>query len=191
MENELQESFNKLKNLIYTNSYKKYKMNEIAYLIKKDKTKEEIESLERIRKYIYTIHESTNTLGTKLISLDDHGYEYSNISKQKLEEHVKDIILQFDIFVDALVAIGRSYDFKVSRFNLKKVTTYLKAIRNRFVQKSSEFKLKIIRNKNEEEKFIMHIKDVINIFLFEAYALRISVLYKKFKEMENDSIHDN
>jgi len=189
---DLLDSFNRFKNLVYTNTYKKYKLNEIAYLIKKpNKTKKEKEAIVKIAKYIKTINEAIQTLGTKLISIDSSDNEFIDITNKKLEEHVKDIIYQFSIFVDALAAIGRSYKFNRSSFNLKKSTTYLKAIRNKFVQKSSEFKLKIIRNKNEEQIFISHIKDVINIFLSEAYALRISVLYNKFKELEDDSIYSN
>jgi len=195
MENELLESFNKLKNLIYPNSYKKYKLTDIAYLIKKEnKTSKEIETYNKIYQYVKTMNTAVQTLGTKLISIENINTNFGDIENKDIEAHVKDIIFQFDIFIDSLSAIGRAYKFKKSKFDLKKSTTYLKAIRNKFVQKSSEFKLKIIRNEKEKDQFILHIKDVIHVFIHEAYALRISVIYKKFKELEeeeNDSIHNN
>jgi len=193
MSNELFESFNKLKNLIYPNNYEKYKLTDIAYIIKKEnKTPQELETYNKIYQYIKTMNTAIQTLGTKLISIDNMDTNFGDIEVKDLENHVKDIIFQFDIFIDSLSAIGRAYKFKKSKFDLKKSTTYLKAVRNKFVQKSSEFKLKIIRNANEKDKFILHIKDVIHIFIHEAYALRVSVICKKFKELEeNDSIHNN
>jgi len=101
MENELLESFNKLKNLIYPNTYNKYKLTDIAYLIKKEnKTSKEIEVYNKIYQYIKTMNVAIQTLGTKLISIENVKTDFGDIEVKDIESHVRDIVLQFDIFIE-------------------------------------------------------------------------------------------
>lgn len=185
---EIYSAFNRYKNMLYDNKFEKFKLTEIAKLIlNKNKTQKEKEILKQIFIYVETMKKSIEDLGTKLSELNIKNLDFDGIDTDKrLEEHMKDIVIYIDLFVDALIAMMNAYNYDETKYHLKKSSSYLKAVRNKFIQKSTEFKIKILKNPNEEKNFKILTNDIINIFVQEAYSLRILVLYEKIKEaLEN------
>lgn len=180
----IQTVFNRLKNLVYDQKFEEFTLNEVAKLLKKEpKSVEDIKKITDIYAYILTIYQATEDLGTKLIELNNSDINFvGSDNYKKIESHVKDIVYYLDEFVDALTAFYNSFTFDKTRFEIKNTVSYLKAIRTKFLQKSNEFKLKIIQNKNEEENFKFFINDIITIFIQKAYSLRIVILKEKLEE---------
>lgn len=186
-EDNIKAAFNRVKNLVYSQKYEKYKLNEIARLIKKEpKTKEDLEVLEDIYKYVNTIARATEDLGTKLLELSSMEYDFVGLDNvKKVEANVREIVYHIDEYVDSLSALSSAIDYDQTRFALKNASTYLKAIRTQFLQKSNEFKIKMLKNPEEENNFKMFINDILTIFVQEAYSLRILVLKEKLEEVLN------
>jgi hypothetical protein len=181
---DLDKIFNRFKNLLYTNNYVKYKLTDLAALIQKEnKTTEDIELLREIDSYATVMEHSIEDLGTKIGTINSENFKLDGTDSYKQnEEHVRDIIFDIDNFIDALVAFTRIFKVGDTAFLLKKSSTYLKAIRGKFVQKASEFKIRIMKDKREEEIFRLLINDTLDIFLQEAYSLRLAILGDKIKE---------
>lgn len=182
---EINSAFNRFKNILYNNKFESYKMSEIAdILLQEVKSEKEIEILNKIYLYVSDMRFTMYCLGTNLLELNLNNIEYDDIRTNKLlEEHIRDIIENIDRFIDAQVGFTRVIKYDDSDFSLRKSLSYLKAIRNKFVQKATEFKIKILKNKNEEKNFILLTNDIINILVQEAYSMRIVVLQEKIKEV--------
>ncbi len=182
---DLNKIFNRLKNLLYTNNYIKYKLTDFATLLQKqDKTKEDIQLLKKIDFYVTAMEESTKDLGTKIKDINSENFKMSGIDIYKQnDEHVKEIMFYIDSFIDALIALTRMLKMGETSFILKKSSTYLKATRSKFVQKASEFKIRIIQDETEEEIFRLLTNDILDIFLQEAYSLRLTILGDKVREV--------
>jgi hypothetical protein len=159
-------------------------LTELAALIQKpNKTKEDVQLLKEIDTYAIAMERAIEDLGTKIGDINSENFNLNGIDSYKQnEEHVRDIILHIDNFIDALVAFTRIFKMGDTSFILKKSSTYLRAMRGKFVQKASEFKIRIMKDKNEEEIFRLLINDTLDIFLQEAYSLRLAILGDKIRE---------
>jgi hypothetical protein len=159
-------------------------LTDLAALIQKqNKMKEDIDLLKEIDSYATVMEHAIQDIGTKIGHINSENFRLDGDDAYKQnEEHVRDIIFYIDNFIDALVAFTRIFKIGETSFILKKSSTYLKAIRGKFVQKASEFKIRIMKDKAEEETFRLLINDTLDIFLQEAYSLRLAILGDKIKE---------
>lgn len=184
-DNNIKKAFSSFKNTLYDSSYSKQKLTDIAELItKENKTKQEYQKINNLLIYIDAMVESLQDIGTKIAEINtSEEIEFDGFKNfNKNETHIKDIVLYMDQFIDALFAFMRTHSNDSSSFELKKSSTYLKAIRDSFVKSSREFKLKIIRNPHEEKNFRVVINDAIDNFIKEGYSFRILVLRDKLQK---------
>jgi hypothetical protein len=185
MSDELNKIFNNLKNLLYNSDYKKYKLEDLAiFITKKDKTEEESKRLEEILSYVEDMERSIIDLGTKIGTINSELFNAENIdSYKRIEEHVRDIVFYMDEFIDAISALTKTMNIGDTKFDLKKASSYLKSTRNHFVQKAGEFRIKALRNSVEKENFRFVVNDALDVFVKEAYSLRISILGEKIRKV--------
>lgn len=193
---ELIEEFNKIKNQLYKKDLEKLSLTELAELItKKNKTQEEVIIIKKIYLFTNTIKKALIDFGTKIIEIntDVQIIASENFSEIKeTEQKIKEILFLLDVFIDALSAIIRVYKYKESRFDLKKIEYYLKALRNKLLVKTNEYRLTLIKNDDIEKEIKLFLNDIIDIVIRFSYKLRILKLHDKLKEIiKNDRKFNN
>lgn len=179
------EEFNKIKNILYKKEFEKLPLPELAELIlKKIKTKEDKEVIEKLFIFSKAIRQSLLDFGTKILELNTDIEVHSSESFspiKNLEENIKEILFLLDSFIDALAALNKIIEYKESRLELKKAEYYLKSIREKLLEKVKEYRLLLIKKKDFEEEFKHFLNDLIDIIIRTAYKLRIIKLYDKLK----------
>lgn len=180
---EIRNSFNNIKNNVYKKDEKVRTLEDLVVLInKKNKTEEDIELIERLKSYTESMIQALNDLGTKSVVLStkidsfQEGLEID--SEENIENHIKEIVLIIERFVDSLSALIRSYDFKTEYFQLKKTEQYIKSYRSKLIKKLHEFKLKNIINQEDEKQIYIFVNDVIDVMIKESYKLRLKKLHE-------------
>ena len=185
---EIRNSFNKMKDTLYTNSYniKQYKYSSIAEVIaKEDKIPEDWKFIEDLHFYIRNIKNVIEDIGTRIVEIRD--IDFNN--KNELEKFARDLIELIDKFIDTIVAINEK--FSVGDIDTKMSEHHLKSLRTKFVKKVNEFRLKFDVNmeKNELIKFKILISDLIDDIIKESISLRVKrldeVLEKQLQDYYN------
>ena len=180
MDPQLNESFNKIKNILYKKDAfeKRYSFEELAELIAKPlKSEEEEKTLKSIAMFIKAMNESIQDLGTQIMRIKDINFD----DRQEIENAAKEIILIIDEFIDSLIALSRTFDFKENRANLKISEVKLKKLRNAIIHSLNEMRFKINTTDTDKEQVKTLINDIIDNIIDQSVILRIEKLYKVFE----------
>lgn len=175
---DLRNSFNKMKDTLYTNTYsiKKYQYSSIAEILaKENKTKEEYEFLEDFHFYIRNLRDVIEDVGTSIVTLRSIDFN----DKNQLESFARDLIDHIDRFIDTVVAINQKFNLASgSDIDTKMSEHHLKSLRSKFLKKVNEFRMKFDVNidKAELSKFKVLISDLIDDMIKESISLRVKKL---------------
>lgn len=181
MSEDIRNSFNKIKNIVYKKNERARTLEDlVAFIQQPNKTEEDIKLIKRLYSYTEKMLQASNDLGTKSMILNtkiDELQEGLELSDQSdIESHIKEIVLIIEKFVDSLSAMIRSFDFKNEYFELKKSEHYVKAYRSNLIKKLHEFKLKNMINKEDEKTLYIFVNDVIDVIINESSKLRLKKL---------------
>lgn len=187
---DIYDSFNKIKNIVYDHNYPKLNLTDLATLIiKEPKTPDEIQILQNIYKYISVIKVSISNLGQKLMELFDASESEGIIvyDQNNLEAHTKDIILYLDQFIDSVAALNRIYNFEESKYELTIMETMLRSNRDNIMKRANHYrKNRAIRQDIDAEEINSEFKnfltDMIDIVIKEAVKLSVLKIHTKIRE---------
>jgi hypothetical protein len=177
MDQQLNDSFNKIKNILYKRDAfeKRYSFEELANLISTpNKSPVEEETLKSIALFIATMKESIQDLGTQILIVKDIDFE----ERQSIENGAREIILIIDNFIDALVALDRTFDFKDNTVNIKISETRLKKSRNAIIHNLNEIKFKMEISETDKEQIRTLVNDIIDGVIDQSIMLRVDRLYE-------------
>ena len=180
MDQQLNDSFNKIKNILYKRDAfgKRYSFEELASIIsKQDKSQEEENTLRSMALFVKAMSESIQDLGTQIMRIKTIDFD----NRQDIESTAKDIVIIIDSFIDSLIALSRTFDFKENRVNLKISETKLKKIRNAIIHELNEMRFKIDISDTDKEQVRILINDIIDNIIDQSVILRIEKLNKVFK----------
>lgn len=175
---DLRNSFNKMKNTLYTNTYsvKKYQYTTMAEILaKEDKTEEDYKLLKDLHFYIKNILNVIEDIGNNIVELRSIDFN----DKNSLESFARDLIDHIDRFIDTVVAMNQKFDLSNgSDIDTKMSEHHLKSLRSKFLKKVNEFRMKFDVNidKNELTKFKVLIADLIDDIIKESISLRVRKL---------------
>jgi len=199
MANELLEIFSDIKKSVYKHNPQKYNMDAVFdKLADPNKSKADIDFIQRVYLYVQGMHSSLGSIGTKIIEMERYMESITNgdhktlVAEQgKFEEILKSTFMLIDNFVDSISAFSKVYQARGQEYDFIRTIMEIRAKRDLLMKIGNEYMSKLIKGTSDSGELQFFLNDFLDTLLNEAYRIQINKLIKMFKaSLDQNSIEE-